>query len=67
MDTSRPKHPRQVETEDERAARLAREATLIAEADADVAAGRVVDFAEVEAWIESWDKPDELPRPRPRR
>jgi predicted transcriptional regulator len=59
--------PHQTESEAERAARLAREAALIAEAESDVAAGRVVDFAEVEAWVESWGTPNELPRPRPRR
>ncbi|HEY1932381.1 MAG TPA: hypothetical protein VGG99_10245 [Acetobacteraceae bacterium] len=67
MDTRQPKRSEPVEGEVERTARLAREAELIAEADADVAAGRVVDFAEVEAWVESWGKPNELPRPRPRR
>jgi predicted transcriptional regulator len=67
MDTSRPRQQHEAETDAERTARLAREAAMIAEAEADVAAGRVVDFADVKAWVESWGTPSELPRPRPRR
>lgn len=33
----------------------------------DVRAGRVVPFEEVQAWIESWDTPHELPMPKPRK
>jgi predicted transcriptional regulator len=36
---------------------------MIAEADADVAAGRMVDSAEVKAWIDSLDTDHELPIP----
>jgi predicted transcriptional regulator len=34
-----------------------------AEADADIAAGRVVDHEEVAAWLATWGKPDEKPAP----
>jgi predicted transcriptional regulator len=58
--------PYQSETEADRQARLAREAEMIAEARAQVARGEVVDFEDVEAWIDSWDTPQEKPRPLPR-
>ena len=41
------------------------EAQAIAEAEADVDAGRVVPHEDVVKWLESWGKPDELPRPVP--
>ena len=56
-DTTRP------ETEAERQRRLAWEAEMIAEADADIAAGRLVDSAKVKAWIDSIGTADELPVP----
>jgi len=59
-DTSQPLSP---ETEAERRRRLAREAEGIAEARADVAAGRIVDEAEVDAWIDSIGTDHELPVP----
>lgn len=43
--------------------RLAREAEMIAEADADVAAGRLVDSAKVKAWIDSIGTAHERPVP----
>ena len=44
------------------------EARAIAEAEADVAAGRVVPHDEVVKWLRSWGTPDELacPVPKPR-
>ncbi len=51
------------ETEAERRDRLAWEAEGIAVARADVAAGRVVEAAEVDAWIDSFDSEHELPIP----
>ena len=51
------------ETEAERHNRLAWEAAGIAEARADVAAGRVVDSIEVDAWIDSLGTEHELPAP----
>ena len=44
------------------------EARAIAEAEADVAAGRVVPHEEVVKWLRSWGTPDELlcPVPKPR-
>lgn len=56
-DTTRP------ETEAERQDRIAWEAEGIAEADADLAAGRLVDAAAVRAWVESIDTDHELPVP----
>nr|WP_294509677.1 hypothetical protein [uncultured Rhodopila sp.] len=46
-------HPPIPETEADRQRRHAREAKMIAEADADIAAGRLVDQADVDAWIDS--------------
>jgi predicted transcriptional regulator len=51
------------ETEAERQRRLAWEAEMIAEADADIAAGRLVDSAKVKAWIDSIGTDHELPVP----
>jgi predicted transcriptional regulator len=51
------------ETEVERQSRLAWEAEMIAEADADIAAGRLVDSAKVKAWIDSIGTDQELPVP----
>jgi len=59
-DTSQPLGP---ETEAERQRQLAWEAEGIAEARADVAAGRIVDEAEVDAWIDSIGTDQELPVP----
>jgi predicted transcriptional regulator len=42
------------------------EARAIAEAEADVAAGRVVPHDEVVRWLRSWGAPDELPCPVPK-
>ena len=52
------------ETEDARIARLAWEADRVEEARASVRAGRVVPLEAVEAWADSWDTPNELPKPR---
>ena len=35
----------------------------VAEARADVAAGRVISHADMCKWLDSWGKPDELPPP----
>jgi predicted transcriptional regulator len=42
------------------------EARTIAEAEADVAAGRVVPHDELVTWLRSWGTPDELPCPVPK-
>jgi predicted transcriptional regulator len=42
------------------------EKRAIAEAEADVAAGRLVPHEDVVKWLQSWDTPDELPCPAPR-
>jgi len=49
--------------EADRAARHAREAAMIAQADASFAAGRFVDEAAVDAWIDSIGTENELPAP----
>ena len=41
----------------------AADALADAEADADVAAGRLIDHAEVAAWLATWGKPDEKAAP----
>ena len=43
------------------------EARAIEEAEADVAAGRLVPHEEVVKWLQSWGTPDELPCPVPKR
>ncbi len=65
MDTVNPDsgQPPGPETEAERQRRYAREAAMIAEADADIAAGRLVDEADVDAWIDSIGTNRELPVP----
>ncbi len=55
------------ETEADRRRRIAWEAARIAEADASAAAGRLVDAAEVDAWIDSIGTDQELPVPQSRR
>ncbi|MDH4742517.1 antitoxin [Sphingomonas sp. CBMAI 2297] len=42
---------------------LAAEAAADARADADSAAGRIVDHAEVAAWLAKWGTADETPMP----
>lgn len=64
MDTA---NPIPVEAVPDRQHRIAREAELIAEARASAAAGRLVDSAEVKAWIDSIGTDHELPPPYSRR
>ena len=52
------------ETAEQRQRRLAWEAARIAEADADIAAGRLIDDAAVDGWIDSLGTDHELPPPR---
>jgi hypothetical protein len=64
--------PPRDETAEEKDLRLARETEMIAAARASVAAGRVVSFDAVSAWIDSPGTDHERPRnptdePRPRR
>jgi len=44
----------------------ATEASAIAAAEADVAAGRVVPHEDVVKWLRSWGTPNELPCPVPK-
>ena len=64
MDTApRPNDASPPETDADRQVRLAWEAEGIAEGEADVAAGRLVDSAKVKAWIDSIGTDDERPVP----
>ncbi len=40
------------------------DARRLAEAQADIAAGRLIPNAEVRAWLEAWGTPDETPAPK---
>jgi hypothetical protein len=51
----------QAETEAERAARLARESTLLDEARQDVRAGRVLADEDVDAWLDRLVRGESLP------
>jgi predicted transcriptional regulator len=42
------------------------EKRAIAEAEADIKAGRFVPHEEVVKWLKSWGRPDELPCPKPK-
>ena len=42
------------------------EKRAIAEAEADIKAGRFVPHEEVVKWLKSWGTPDELPCPKPK-
>lgn len=55
------------ETPAQRRTRLSREAKLIEEARTSVTCEGTVPAEEVEAWVASWDTPNELPRPAPRK
>jgi hypothetical protein len=52
------------ETNEQRRMRLTYEARLIAEAEADAAAGRLLEGEAVSAWLESLGTDHELPRPQ---
>ncbi len=68
MPTATPEPDRQPsETEEERRARLAREAEAIAEAERSFEEEGGIPFEEVAAWVESLNTPNELPRPKPRK
>jgi predicted transcriptional regulator len=70
MDTARPDDSATTplpDTEEERTRRLAWKAARIAEADASFAAGRLVDSADVKAWIDSIGTDHERPVPFSRR
>lgn len=55
------------ETPEERQARLAWEAQAIEEALQSAERDGTIPLEEVEAWVESWDTPNELPPPEPRK
>ena len=54
------------ETDEERQRRIAWEREAIAAALAQIDRGEVVDFDDVEAWLDSIGTDNELPRPQPR-
>ena len=53
-----------LDSEEKRRHKLAWEAEMIAEADADVAAGRLIDEAAIDAWLDSVGTDHELQLPR---
>ncbi len=55
------------ETPEERRARLAWEAQAIEEALESADRDGTIPLDEVVAWVESWNTPDELPPPEPRK
>ena len=63
----KPDAPVTNETEAERQRRLAWERERIAEAEASIAAGLIIDAAEIDAWIDSIGTDHELPPPQARR
>jgi predicted transcriptional regulator len=63
MDTTPHLDEADAETAAQKRRRLSSEAKLIAEADAEIAAGLSVDEAEVDAWIDSLGTERELPKP----
>jgi len=63
----KPDAPVTNETEAERQRRLAWERERIAEAEASIAAGLIIDAAEIDAWIDSIGTDHELPPPKARR
>ena len=66
MDTA-PRPAENVPPEADRSSRHDWEAARIAEADASIAAGRLVEEAEVDAWIDSIGTDHERPAPHRRR
>jgi predicted transcriptional regulator len=60
VDTSKPSSP-EIEAAAQR--RLAWEAAMVAEADAEIAAGLYVDADDIDAWIDSIGTAHELPPP----
>jgi len=56
-----------LETGAEKRRRLSWEAEMIAEADAEIAAGLFIEEADLDAWIDSLGTDHELPLPQPRR
>jgi predicted transcriptional regulator len=59
--------PRTQPTRDAKAAQDEERQAGIREAMAQVRAGQTIPAEDVEAWVESWDTPNELPKPVPRR
>ena len=64
MDQPNP-HPAELtETAEERGARIAREEQTIEQARRSLTECGGIPLEDVEAWVDSWDTPDELPMPR---
>jgi predicted transcriptional regulator len=68
-DTPRPAESAEspAESEAEKQRQFAWETEMIAEADADIAAGRLIDATDIDAWLDSIGTDHELPPPEPRR
>ena len=59
--------PEAAETAEERTARLAWEALALEEAERSFEEEGGIPVEEVIAWVDSWDTPNELPPPEPRK
>lgn len=60
-----PAAPAGLETPDQAAARIAREREVIERAETEVAAGRVVEWSVVSAWLDELDRNPNAPPPAP--
>lgn len=58
--------PHRTETEAERHARIQREATVIAQAEADIDAGLGIDDDDLEQWLDALEHDETAPLPAPR-
>jgi predicted transcriptional regulator len=66
MSFSRPSQSGGTETEEARAARIRREAALIAQAHADIDAGLGIEEEELEAWLDQLEIDEDAPLPTPK-
>lgn len=67
MDQPQPLQVDPSETAEQRGTRLAREGEAIERARRSLTERGGIPIEEIEAWVESWDTPDELPMPQPRK
>jgi hypothetical protein len=66
MDQRQTQPAEHTETAEERTARLAREGEAIEVARSSLKERGGIPIEDIEAWVESWDTPGELPMPQPR-
>lgn len=63
---AQPVLPHRPEAAAERKSRIARESTIIARAEADIASGLGVDDDDLETWLDALDQDENAPLPAPR-